>query len=66
MDGTETLEALRRLRPALPVVLSSGYEEETARRGFQRESLAGFLHKPYAVSALVEAIARACGASAAP
>ena len=59
VDGGEALRAMRRLRPDLRVILSSGYEEETARRGFDREALAGFLHKPYAVTALVEAVTRA-------
>ncbi len=59
MDGRETLRELRRLRPDLPVIISSGYQEaeDVAERG-----VAGFLKKPY-VSSELHAKIRAAVAS---
>ena len=38
MGGEETFDALRRIRPDVPVVLSSGYPEERAKAGFRAET----------------------------
>lgn len=60
LDGEEALREMRAIRPELRVIVSSGYGEETARRGgLARERLVGFLHKPYAVATLVETVTRA-------
>jgi signal transduction histidine kinase/CheY-like chemotaxis protein len=50
MDGAETFAALRALRPDLPVVLMSGYDERETLERFPRESLAGFLRKPFVLA----------------
>jgi CheY-like chemotaxis protein len=47
MNGEETYRALRRLRPGLQVLLSSGYSEQAATSRFAGRGLAGFLQKPY-------------------
>jgi len=47
MDGEEAFREIRRIRPDLPVVLSSGYNEQDVVGRFAGKSLAGFLQKPY-------------------
>ena len=59
MDGEETFHALRRICPQVRVVLSSGYSEETATGQFAAAGLAGFIQKPYQLTALAETIRRA-------
>ncbi|MCE5333926.1 MAG: response regulator [Desulfobacteraceae bacterium] len=47
MDGWETLQAIKEIRPDIPVVLASGYDEgHVMDRGHTHQSQA-FLHKPY-------------------
>jgi len=53
MDGEETFRALRKMRPGVRVLLSSGYSEQEATSRFAGRGLAGFLQKPYRVSELV-------------
>jgi len=56
MSGEEALVHLKRLRPDVPVVLSSGYEEAEATRRFTGKGLAGFVQKPYTAAGLAEKI----------
>jgi nitrogen-specific signal transduction histidine kinase len=56
MSGESTLSHLRRINPAVPVVLSSGFNEAEATRRFNGEELAGFLQKPYTALALAERV----------
>ncbi|MCP4678103.1 MAG: response regulator [Deltaproteobacteria bacterium] len=53
MDGEETFAELRRLDKNIPVVLSSGYNEQEIEDKFLGKGLAGFIQKPYRVSDLV-------------
>jgi PAS domain S-box-containing protein len=59
MDGAEAFAALRKRGHAIPVVLTSGFNENEAVARFQGEGLAGFLQKPYRVSAFVEVVKQA-------
>ena len=43
--GEETLHALRRLRPDLPVLVSSGYDADQAAPGLRDTPSVGFLKK---------------------
>ena len=52
LNGLETMQALRRKAPALPVVLTSGYTTEALETGLPAGT--SFIQKPYANSALVE------------
>jgi CheY-like chemotaxis protein len=65
LDGEDTLMALRMLAPNLPVILTSGYGEQTIAQRFVGRGLADFLAKPFVGEALVtsvsSAIARARG-----
>jgi len=47
MNGEETLRALRRIRPDVTVLLSSGYAEDEVVPAFEQHGLAGFLQKPW-------------------
>jgi len=50
MDGEETYHALREMKPAVRVVLSSGFEEQDA--GAALPNLSGFIQKPYTLAGL--------------
>ncbi len=52
MDGKEAFQAMRRIRPDLRVILSSGYNEQESLQSFLGRGLAGFLQKPYTLEAL--------------
>ncbi len=47
LDGVETFRALRRQRPDLRVLFSSGYSEEEAGGRLAGEERVGFIQKPY-------------------
>ena len=59
MNGWQTLDALRRLSPGIPVILSSGYDEAQVITGDHPERPQVFLHKPYQMAALQEALVQA-------
>lgn len=52
MDGWETLSAIRKIRPDLPAILSSGYDEAQAMHGDHEEQPQAFLHKPFGLEEL--------------
>ncbi len=47
MDGEETFRQLRLINPAVKVILSSGYSEQSVQDRFAGKGLCGFLQKPY-------------------
>lgn len=59
MNGWETLTALRAMRPGLPVILASGYDEAQVMTGDHPETPQCFLGKPYQMQALFDAIGKA-------
>jgi len=59
MDGPETYRAIRGIGSDVPVVLTSGYEEDDARRRFGESNLAGFIQKPFQVEDLLNVVRRA-------
>lgn len=61
MDGWETLKALRRLNPDIPVILVSGYDQSQAMAGNHVEIPQAFLPKPYNFLNLKDAVERALG-----
>ena len=61
MNGWETLAALRRMRVDVPVILTSGHEKDVVMAGNHPELPQVFLYKPYSMSALKEALAKATG-----
>ena len=56
LGGEETLRELRTMRPTLPVILSSGFNEVEAVRRFAGKGLSGFIQKPYAAATLAQAL----------
>jgi CheY-like chemotaxis protein len=58
MNGWETLAALRSLSPGIPVILSSGYDEDQIMAGEHAELPQAFLGKPYRLDELRGAINR--------
>ena len=56
MDGQEAFQQIRRLRPNLPVVLSSGYNEQEVINQFRGKGLAGFIQKPYVYDELIAVV----------
>ena len=58
MDGWETLTALRKLTPGLPVILSSGYDEASVMEGHHPELPQAYLRKPYELKVLFNTISQ--------
>src|SRR5262245_6469713 len=58
LSGEETLRQLRRLEPALPLVLMSGYAEADVAPRLADLPLAGYLQKPFRLPALEELLRR--------
>jgi CheY-like chemotaxis protein len=56
MDGWETLLALRKISPDIPVILSSGYDKAQVMAGEHAEWPQAFLGKPYKLNDLRETI----------
>ena len=52
MDGKEAFQIIRRLQPDLPVILSSGYNEQESMQSFSGRGLDAFLQKPYTLRVL--------------
>jgi two-component system cell cycle sensor histidine kinase/response regulator CckA len=56
MGGAELLPILNHDYPGLRVIVTSGYSEEDARSDLPSNAIAGFLQKPYTLTALTEKI----------
>ena len=63
MGGKEAFQAMRALCPGLPIILSSGYDEQQVVEELTRQGLAGFLPKPYRIQELRQVIAAALSKS---
>jgi PAS domain S-box-containing protein len=64
MDGWNTLAALRKLSPGIPIVLTSGYDEADVMADDHEEQPQAFLAKPFRLNALRRAIRQALGTGA--
>jgi PAS domain S-box-containing protein len=56
MNGEEALGLLREIRPDVPVIVSSGYNEAEVLRHFPSGALAAFIQKPYSASRLADRV----------
>jgi len=65
MSGRKILAELKRINPALPVVMMSGSDKEDIAEIADRGTFPAFLQKPFSSEALAEAIRLASAASAA-
>jgi CheY-like chemotaxis protein len=63
MSGYEVLPHLRKIRPDVPVLVSSGYSETETMRWFSGQPISGFLQKPYTLIRLTEKVQAALGSS---
>ncbi len=61
MDGPEAYEAIRELRPDLPVLLCSGYGPDSVADQLIDRGAAGFLQKPIAYEDLARVVAGVLG-----
>ena len=59
INGWETLAALRKLKPGVPVILTSGYDKAHVMAGDHPEWPQVFLGKPYKLKELSDAISQA-------
>jgi len=61
MDGEETFRELRRRKPDIRVIMSSGYNEQEVVQRFLVKRIAGFIQKPYGLEVLAGALKTALG-----
>jgi len=66
MDGRTTFFEMRKLRPEIPVILSSGYDKIELQEEFKGEGLAGFLQKPYRLEEVKALVIDVCAAAPGP
>ena len=59
MDGWETIAAIRSVQNDLPVVLASGYDEDSVMLGEHSEQPDFFLNKPYTLKKLGDTVCKA-------
>lgn len=52
MNGEETLRAMRGIRPGLPALIISGYDQQELTSRFAGLEPVGFLQKPFSAQAL--------------
>ncbi|MFA6243328.1 MAG: response regulator, partial [Candidatus Hydrogenedentales bacterium] len=58
LDGEGAFVEMQKIRPEVPVILSSGFSEQEASSRFTSSGLAGFIQKPYSLEELVDCIRR--------
>ncbi len=56
LNGWETLQSIRSLRPDIPAVIASGYEESMVMAGADKVRPEAFLQKPYDLKTLRETV----------
>jgi len=56
MGGNEAFGLIRELQPGVPIIVSSGYAEVSAREELGSGKIAGFIQKPYTLTKLVQCI----------
>jgi CheY-like chemotaxis protein len=56
MGGDEAFDRIRAIRPDVPIILMSGFEEEEAFRRFGDKRLQGFVKKPFTAEWLCDSV----------
>jgi len=64
MNGNEVLREIHAIRSDIPVIMSSGYNEEDVMHRVNAGEVAGFIQKPYTAAQLVEKIRAALSRAA--
>ncbi len=60
MDGVETFEAMKRLRPDFKFVITSGLSEAEMKRSFVDSGMKWFLQKPFSFEQLLQTARKLC------
>ena len=63
MDGRETFEAIQEIRRDVPVILSSGFNEQYSRSRFVGGGPDEFIQKPYGLKQLLEVVRKVISTS---
>jgi DNA-binding NtrC family response regulator len=61
LNGAEAFAQMNKIKPGVPTILSSGYNEQDATSHFMGEDLAGFLQKPWGAQQLEDAVLSVLG-----
>jgi DNA-binding response OmpR family regulator len=61
LDGEETFQEIRALRPGLPVIVVSGFGEEATEGRLPADEIAAFVRKPYDPEELLDAVRSSLG-----
>jgi PAS domain S-box-containing protein len=56
IGGVDVFRAIKRMQPALPVVVTSGYSQQQIASSFGADAADGFIQKPFLPAALVAAL----------
>ncbi len=56
LDGEQAYREMRNINNAVPVILSSGYDQQETTARFEGKGLSGFIQKPYKAAALVDIV----------
>ena len=56
LGGEETFKELRIIKPDIPIIISSGYNEQEVVSRFTGKDLSGFIQKPYRINTLSYAL----------
>jgi CheY-like chemotaxis protein len=60
MDGLTTSQELRKINPAVPILISSGYDAEEIQKKAAGFPVNGFLHKPYQMRDILNKLGAIC------
>ena len=66
LDGEEAFRAMHQAAPHIPVILSSGYNEQEVSERFSGSRPAGFIQKPYQLETLRSTLRAALAGGASP
>jgi two-component system, cell cycle sensor histidine kinase and response regulator CckA len=61
LGGSDAYREMRRARPDVRAILTSGFALEEATSGFEGKGLAGFVRKPFRADELLRAVFEAVG-----
>ena len=56
MDGRQTLEKVREIRPDVPVMVCSGFGDKDMETRFEGQQIACFMSKPYTAKHLARKV----------
>ena len=63
MGGSETIQKLKEIDPAVTAIVSSGYSDDAATANYEKQGFRAFLNKPYNLDALREVLNRVLSTS---